>query len=319
MRQIATLPDADAARTLTDYLLTLRIETRLEREPDGWALWVCDEDRVPQAREELAAFTRNPQDPRYAGAGHTAQALRQQESRADEAYRRRQAALRDRFRGPRRARPPLTFVLIALSVVVALTSRMGEDKNAPVLQALSIAPFEIHGGMIGWNRLQNIRQGQVWRLVTPIFIHFGLPHLAFNMFMLYQLGAAVEARRGSWRLLLLVLVIAVVSNVAQYYLGHVETDGGSVRFQPSPAFGGMSGVLYGLFGYAWMKARFEPALGLGMDRNTVIFLMAWFFVCLSGILGPVIGPVANMAHGAGLVVGLAIGYAPTLWRSLGGG
>src|SRR5205085_2267948 len=108
MRQIGTLPDGDSARRLADYLLTLRIETRLEPEAGGWALWVCDEDRVAQARQELDEFTRNPHDPRYAGAARTAEALRRKESRAEEAYRRRQVAVRDRFRTPAARRLPPT-------------------------------------------------------------------------------------------------------------------------------------------------------------------------------------------------------------------
>ena len=64
MRQIAILPD-DAARKFADYLLTLKIDTRLESEPAGVAVWVLDEDRVPQARQELQEFTHNPSDARY--------------------------------------------------------------------------------------------------------------------------------------------------------------------------------------------------------------------------------------------------------------
>src|SRR5258707_4500088 len=89
MRQIGTLPDGDAARRLADYLLTLKIETRLDQQPEGWIVWVCDEDRVPQAREEFAEFARNPTDARFARASRTAHELRLREIEEDEDYRQR--------------------------------------------------------------------------------------------------------------------------------------------------------------------------------------------------------------------------------------
>src|SRR5271155_160406 len=79
MRQIGTLPDGDTARRLADYLLTLQIETRLDQQPEGWIVWVCDEDRVPQARQQLAEFLNNPADTRFAGAAKAAQQLRLRE------------------------------------------------------------------------------------------------------------------------------------------------------------------------------------------------------------------------------------------------
>jgi GlpG protein len=163
-----------------------------------------------------------------------------------------------------------------------------------------------------WDYLSQIEHGQVWRLVTPIFLHLGILHLVFNLLMLYDLGGLIEARRGWVRLLLFVLVLAVTSNVAQYYYGHVRWDGWVPWPRPSPLFGGMSGVLYGLFGYAWMKGRFEPDSGLELNSQTVVLMLVWFFLCLTGV----IGGIANMAHGAGLLVGIVMGYLPTLWRSL---
>ncbi|MFL6112215.1 MAG: rhomboid family intramembrane serine protease, partial [Catenulispora sp.] len=269
MRQIATMPDGNAARKLADYLLTLRIETRLDQEPDGWALWVCDEDRVPQARQELEAFTRDPADPRYAGVGRTADALRRQETAEEQEYRRRQVHLRDRLRNPVGGPRPVTMALILLSIAVAFATQLGE-RWTPALAALTIEPYTPDGYWSG--RLSEVAEHhEYWRLVTPIFLHFGIYHILFNMLMLYSLGGQVEIRRGSGRLLFMTLAIAVTSNLAQFYLGHVNygrATGLLLRF--NPAFGGMSGVVYGLFGYVWMKARFQPDLGLTIHRNDVV-------------------------------------------------
>ena len=80
-----------------------------------------------------------------------------------------------------------------------------------------------------------IRAGQVWRLVTPIFLHAGVLHLVFNMLWLYQLGGQIEAQESSGYFAVMVLVLAVICNTGQYVVS-------------GPLFIGMSGVVYGLLG-----------------------------------------------------------------------
>jgi GlpG protein len=339
MRQLATLPNADAAQTLADHLQTLQIETRLEKLPDGAAVWVCDEDRMPQARKELADFTSNPADPRFATARQAAATLRRRREREAEAE---DAAPSARPQTETTPRPgPWTYGLIAASVLVfiahtgyliqangGITSPAAfkilfgqapalDVNTSPVQQALSIASFNVAPAgdhlRYEWSWLQDVRGGEVWRLATPIFLHFGLFHLLFNMVVLQQFGALIEARRGAWRYLALILITAVASNVAQYYL-RVTWENGGFSVQANPAFGGMSGVLYGLFGYLWMKSRYEPALGLTLNPRIVVLMIAWLFVCISGVMGP----VANTAHLVGLLVGVVIGAAPHLWGLLRG-
>jgi GlpG protein len=314
MRQITTLPE-EKAQTFADYLLTLKIQTQLRPEAEGVGVWICDEDQVARAREELGGFTRNPSDERYQSARPAASALRRQEARVEEAYNRRQERLTQAMRGVAVGRRPLTLALVVVSIGVALGSNFG-NREGPLLQALHISTFRIEeeGGVlkIFWPYLSEIRSGQVWRLVTPIFIHFGVVHLAFNVLAMLSLGGQMEARRGTVRFLLFVLVVAVLSNLAQYYLGHSRFENG--RFVPSgaPNFGGMSGVLYGVFGYLWAKSRLEPRLGLTMSRESVLVMMGWFVLCWLGVLGS----IANVAHTAGLLLGLAIAAAPSWWRWL---
>jgi GlpG protein len=119
------------------------------------------------------------------------------------------------------------------------------------------------------------------------------------MLWMRELGMAVELRRGRLRYALIVLTIAAISNTAQYLY-----DG--------PSFGGMSGVVFGLFGYIWMRSRYDPLSGLYMPPNMVFFVMAYFFLCLMNVFGS----IANMAHGAGLATGAVLGYAPIAWRDM---
>jgi GlpG protein len=316
MRQIASFPEEDRARTIADYLLTLHIETRVEAEDEGWALWVCDEDKVPRARQELEQFNGNPQDPRYSAATRTASSLRRQEARVEAEYSRRVEQLRERMQRVASESPsaPVVKVLIGLSIVVALFTGLGEYQNSFLFQSLTIASFRPEGKAIVWPGLSDLMHGQVWRLVTPIFLHFGIWHLLFNLFMLYQFGRIVESQLGVVRMILLVLVIAILSNLAEYYLAWSWTVQFFPEVKPSPLFGGMSGVLYGLFGFLWMHTRYDPSPRYTLDPTTVLILLGWFFLCLLGV----IPHVANVAHGVGLIVGAAIGVAPHVWRSLRG-
>jgi GlpG protein len=178
--------------------------------------------------------------------------------------------------------PFLTTALIVASVAVAVISEFGATEEA--LQPLLIAS----PGSIG---LEEIRAGEVWRLLTPVFIHFGPLHLLFNMMWLWDLGQMIEAKKGYRFLGTFVLVIGVAGNVAQY-------------LATGPSFGGMSGVVYGLLGYIWVQIRAGANSGYVLRRRDVITCVGWFFLCWSGL----VGPIGNWAHTAGLVGGLAWGY-----------
>ena len=150
--------------------------------------------------------------------------------------------------------------------------------------------------------LQSILDGQYWRLITPAFLQVGgWPHLIFNMYWLYLAGALVETRRGGLALLVIALVTGIVANLAQYWW-------------KGPSFGGMSGVGFGLFGYIWMKSRYDPRAGIYAPPDLVLQFMIWLVICMSGI----IGQIANAAHMGGLLAGMAIGYAPVLLRKARG-
>jgi GlpG protein len=146
--------------------------------------------------------------------------------------------------------------------------------------------------------VEDIVHGEVWRLFTPIFMHFGIIHLLFNMWALAFLGSLIEYRRGTLTLALLVLLSAVVSNLGEYLY---EAN----SFGHAQLFGGMSGVVYALFGYIWMKGQNEPEQGMFLHPSTVQTMLFWLVLCMMGF----VGNVANAAHVVGVAVGIVCGLA----------
>jgi len=185
----------------------------------------------------------------------------------------------------------VTATLIALSIIVAVFSKLGRDFQ--FLHVLFISEYR--------QGLPEILSGQLWRLITPIIIHFGIMHIVFNLLWLYQLGSAVEQRQHSDRMFTLVIIISVLSNLAQYMWS-------------GPIFGGMSGVVYGLLGYVWAQGKYNPRAGIGLNQSTTAMMLVWFVVCWLGL----VGNIANMAHTIGLVCGVILGllYSPQWIRKL---
>lgn len=332
MRMIGAIEDEAAARRFGDFLLTLNIENSVDPASSGWAVWVLDDDQLDQAKVELEKFFANPDSDQYKASRKTAKAKRKEEARDTERKRklfvdvRTQSSLADRMGGAR----PLCFALLAASLVVGGLTRLG-DKQEGVMDLLVISSWpdfeelaknvdpqklaeywqraaaegeldsdfserrmnSMMRELYGWTGFEDVQKGELWRLVTPIFLHFGWLHILFNMLWVYDLGGIVERKKGTLFLLIMVLTIAIISNVAQCWMS-------------GPLFGGMSGVLYGLFGYVWMKGRYQPQERIGLAKNTVMILMIWLVFCMTGA----IGPIGNTAHVVGLVVGMGFGAGP---------
>lgn len=315
MRRLGTLAPP-AAQRFAAALRSRGIGTDLRPEPDGSSsIWVNDEDQLPAAREVLTAFEADPNARRFDPPPASETDIGHPKSEQPAGARRGESAWR---------RAPVTLMLIGTSVIVSLVTLTGDfwpgrgDFGSRAAQDLYISshkPVLINGRPgIQWDDLNEIKSGQIWRLVTPIFMHGGPLHLLFNMAWLWLLGGAVEAVRGSWRLAALVLISAVASNLAEYYFNFgFDIKGGitsDIGFHPDPMFLGMSGVVFALFGFVWIRSRLVPRSGFLMPRDMVVWMLIWLLVCTSGLAGP----IANVAHGVGLLVGMVLGGVPRLWR-----
>jgi membrane associated rhomboid family serine protease len=148
-----------------------------------------------------------------------------------------------------------------------------------------------------------IREGQVWRLITPIFLHANLLHILFNMLWLWSLGKPVEERLGIPRYLLLMGMVGLGSNVAQYLMS-------------GPLFMGYSGVIAGLAGFIYVRQKEAPWEGYPIHPSTFIFLAIFifglailqavaFFIAFFGWANLNIS-IANTAHIVGALMGMAL-------------
>jgi GlpG protein len=338
MRLIGTIPTDPDAERFSAYLVTLKINSSIDESPKGdFEVWIEDDDHVDRGKSELYAFLQNPADPKYDAAVREAKTIRKQKEKSREKRQRNFIDFRTRWGQPQQWAAPVTLALIIVSCVISVGSGSirfaSAQPRAEVINVLTFTSVQ-RGAYEKWQLehfvptaaqkydfsesreeadpgrrrarvgvimearagywLDHLKRGQVWRIFTPIFVHWSIIHLLFNMFWTRDLGGMIEIQRGTRVLLPLVITCAAVPNIAQYF-----------HHGPS-AFGGMSGVVYGLFGYVWVKGRYQPHLGLGVSEQTSIIMIAWLFICMTGI----IGPVANTAHVVGLLTGAAIAYGP---------
>ena len=291
MRPIGRLQDETAAKRFGDFLYNRGIDHQVDPTSHGdWEVWILDDDNIESSRSLFERFSRNPDDPAFSQASRVAR-RREQDPAPQPTKRARLVDARTIFYTPPVPLGLLSLVLIAICIAVTLFTDFGEHNRLTQILSISQFPGPI-GQHISWDRLlPEVRRGEIWRLFTPMFLHFNILHIFFNLLWLRDLGSMIEARKSSWFLLLLTLILAATSNVGQYLVS-------------GPHFGGMSGVVYGLLGYIWMQGKFNPASQLSLQPQTVTFMIVWFFVCLTGL----VGPIANTAHGVGLVVGVAWGF-----------
>lgn len=301
MRAIGQLSTEAQAQTFGDHLLAHQIRNEIEADGGGWMVWIKDEEQVVEAKARLERYLNDPTAAEFQVA--RAAAARVKAAEAEDL-----AHYRQRVRNRRRVFPQvgsygfgvLTYGLIVLCGVVALLSKLGYDLEF-VRKLVLADPVRADGTF-----LPEVRAGEYWRLITPIFVHFGPMHLIFNLMWLYQLGSMIEARRGVGTLAALVVVTGGLPMLAQYV----------VNLLLGPGYvGGMSGVIYGLAGFVWMRGKHDPASGVGMERTSWLIMMIWLVLCFTGAMGR----IANTAHLAGLVIGLIWGRVSAYWAIRRGG
>lgn len=139
------------------------------------------------------------------------------------------------------------------------------------------------------------QQWQIWRWVSHSLLHFSVMHIVFNMLWWWQLGGDIERRLGTFKLLQIYLLSAAVSGAGQFWV-----EGAN--------FGGLSGVVYALLGYVWLLGSRAPEKGVSLQKPVIVFMLVWLVL---GFVQPYMA-IANTAHLAGLLCGVALGFKDSM-------
>lgn len=165
--------------------------------------------------------------------------------------------------------------------------------------------------------LSPVWSGEIWRPLTTSLLHASLMHAAFNCYWMLIFGGAIERRFGSWRLLLLIVLLAYGSMMPQFIFSNRDVS----ELDAQRAVVGLSGILYGLFGFLLIGRRYEQVLYEACNDATAMLMGGWFVFCIIAEKFELM-PVANIAHAAGLVFGVLYGCVVFekqhhwLWRTL---
>jgi rhomboid protease GluP len=139
-----------------------------------------------------------------------------------------------------------------------------------------------------------IMEGELWRLVTPIFLHSGFAHVLFNSFSLVLFGPALEQMLGRGKFLLIYLVSGIIANIATLVLE-----------PPSYIHVGSSGAIFGLFGFYISIIIFRKSM-LSQQNSQLILT-----ICALSLVMTFLQPNINItAHLFGLIGGFLLGAIP---------
>ena len=182
------------------------------------------------------------------------------------------------------ARTPLTHGLLVVNIFVFLAML---SQGAGLWHTTT-------GVQLAWgaNFGPATQDGQWWRLATAMFIHFGVLHLAMNMWALRDVGRLVERLYGPWRFAVLYLGSGVLGNL----LSLVAQGNQAVS-------GGASGAIFGLYG-ALLVFLWRERLQVDRHEFRWLFWSALVFVLVIFAMGIWVVPgIDNSAHAGGLVAG----------------
>jgi len=266
MRVIETTLDEDLS-LFSGYLWQHRVRHRIFEEQGRQVLEIADSEAAQSVRASYSAW-------------RSGELILERQASPGTTFDERLAKGFELLR-----RYPVLAGIIAISLLVFPFSSGGELTS--VTAWLTVVDLRNPG-----NTTHLFESMELWRWFTPVFLHFSVVHLLFNLAVMSDFGRRVELARGSVQFGAVVLAIGVLSNCGQLLIGG------------NPLFGGLSGVAYGLLGFVLVNQRRfpdEPAwqVNTGFAFSLLLFLM----IFSTGITEPFGLYVANAAHWIGLVSG----------------
>ena len=272
---VKSFPLEQDLRELSNYLRARGLQHRITEEQDHQCLWVADETLVPALQDFLA---------RYSAGSFTPGSLAQ-------------GAQPKPVAAPSLVQQAMQVPVVACLILLSALGAFLVSSNSHLLHWLTFQEFSP-------TRIiplaDSLAVGEIWRLLTPAFLHFGIFHVLFNSLWLWDLGRRLEYLMGPWPFLLFVVVTGVAANLAQYWWSGL------------PNFGGMSGVVYALVGFIALRQRLVPHPLVAVPPALIGFMLFWLVLCMTGVVDYFIdGGVANAAHLGGLLAGALYALATT--------
>lgn len=271
MMRITEFSNPRMAQAFVDYMATRGITLRVEHN-NHFTVWLDDDSKVNLVENELSQFIREPNHPRYQAASWHAGT-----TSSGIHYQRSSLLANIRQRAG-----PLTLSMMVICILVYILMQVLGDRT--VMSWLAWPDQDQHF--------------QLWRWFTHALLHFSILHITFNLLWWWYLGGAIEKRLGSGKLFVILLISALLS-------GWMQSKYSGVMF------GGLSGAVYALMGYAWLKGERDPESGIFLERGLMAFAVVWLVVGYMGWFGL---SIANAAHVTGLLVGLAMAFVDTRKR-----
>ena len=206
------------------------------------------------------------------------------------------------------SRFPLTMLLLLVNVLLFPVSfSVSQGDYSGLFAQMTFLQFDVRGDAIYFADLSyTLESHQYWRLLTPMFIHFGWVHLVFNLLWVWEIGRRIELIGGSSVLLLVTIVSSLGANGFQYVMAGPGL------------FGGMSGVVFGYLGHSLIWDKLVPARRMGLRPGIYIFMLVFLAIGFTGaidLLG--MGALANGAHLGGLLGGMFTGVVAGLLQRFG--
>jgi membrane associated rhomboid family serine protease len=192
----------------------------------------------------------------------------------------------------------ITIAMFAVEIATGASDLVSFNGGNPLtLVKLGAAYPPLTAGVVRWSGGQIVPGHSVpelWRLLTPVFLHLGLIHIAFNMYALFILGPPIERAYGRVRFLALYLATGVMGNVASFAFGNPNTPGV-----------GASTAVFGLLG-VWLAFNYRRRANAFNEANMRAALIT---LVLNLVLNLSLSSLVDWrGHLGGFLAGVILGY-----------
>ena len=271
------------AKLLIDYLKSQDIEAYyvVDEAVGGHGVALTDSADLPRARLLAQEFVQDPGNQKYQRAAwEHGQQLHYKADSGVSVFKR----LLDFYK------TPFTSSVFIVCVIAFILSVIGLFPQ--VRAGLQIVSLDYIA-----------QSGEIWRIITPAFLHFSALHIIFNLLWWWMLGGQIEQKLGTSTLVLLFVFSALASNIGQYLVS-------------GPNFGGLSGVVYAVVGFVWWIGWLRPSWGMSLPKPVIGFLLVWLVLGYVDVLWV---QMANTAHTLGLISGCLFALGMTRVKSKASG